>query len=392
MRVCIVAEFYPRAHDPVLGVWAHEQAKAARDAGAEVRVLVLHRPIPPLDTPRRELVRTTRTLLAQPRDATLDGIGVRYVRFLAPPRPRSYGSWGAWAAQPLRRALQRLRRDFPFELVHAHNAVPAGEAVRRARLDVPLVVSVHGGDVFHTAPRHPDGERAVRATFASASLVLANSRGIEAAAQQLGARRTRVVHLGTDVPAQPPPHAAVPTVASVGHLVARKRHADVLRALWALRDRHPDARHLIVGDGPERAALAGLARELGLHDRVDFAGALPREEALARARTAHVFAMPSTDEAFGVAYVEAMAAGLPAIGCRGEPGPEEIAAAGGGMTLVPPGDVEALAAELDVLLGDPAERRRLGAVARATVERAFTWERCGAATLAAYEDVLREAR
>ena len=44
--------------------------------------------------------------------------------------------------------------------------------------------------------------------------------------------------------------------------------------------------------------------------------------------------MPSTEEAFGVAYVEAMAAGIPAIGCRGEPGPEEIAAAGDGFMLV----------------------------------------------------------
>src|SRR6185295_2985112 len=46
MRVAIVAEYYPRAADPVLGVWAHRQALAARDAGADVRVLVLHRPVP----------------------------------------------------------------------------------------------------------------------------------------------------------------------------------------------------------------------------------------------------------------------------------------------------------------------------------------------------------
>ena len=52
--------------------------------------------------------------------------------------------------------------------------------------------------------------------------------------------------------------------------------------------------------------------------------------------------MPSTEEAFGVAYIEAMAAGVPAIGCRGEPGPEEIAAAGDGFLLVPPGDIERL--------------------------------------------------
>ena len=95
--------------------------------------------------------------------------------------------------------------------------------------------------------------------------------------------------------------------------------------------------------------------------------------------------MPSVDEAFGVAYVEAMAGGLPAIGCRGEAGPEEIAAAGDGMRLVPPRDVRALAAEIETALADPALREQ----ARETVERAFTWERCGAATVAAYADALR---
>ena len=47
MRVTVVAEYYPRPDDPVLGVWAHRQALAARDAGADVRVLVLDRPMPP---------------------------------------------------------------------------------------------------------------------------------------------------------------------------------------------------------------------------------------------------------------------------------------------------------------------------------------------------------
>ncbi|MGA8363163.1 MAG: hypothetical protein WB709_01435, partial [Solirubrobacteraceae bacterium] len=46
MRVAVVAEFYPSRRDPVLGVWAHRQALAARDAGAEVHVLVLHRLVP----------------------------------------------------------------------------------------------------------------------------------------------------------------------------------------------------------------------------------------------------------------------------------------------------------------------------------------------------------
>jgi glycosyltransferase involved in cell wall biosynthesis len=99
--------------------------------------------------------------------------------------------------------------------------------------------------------------------------------------------------------------------------------------------------------------------------------------------------MPSVDEAFGVVYVEAMAAGLPAVGARGEAGPQEIAAAGDGLRLVAPGDVEALAAELDALLSEPEYLQEVGALARATVARAFTWEGCGRATVAAYEDALR---
>jgi glycosyltransferase involved in cell wall biosynthesis len=86
-----------------------------------------------------------------------------------------------------------------------------------------------------------------------------------------------------------------------------------------------------------------------------------------------------------------MAAGLPAIGSRGEGGPEDIAAAGPGMILVEPDDPGALAGVLDRLLRDRSELARLGAAARETVAANFTWERCGAETLVAYRAAL-EAR
>jgi len=55
VRVAVVAEWYPSPGDPVFGIWAHRQAVAARDAGAEVRVLALRRPIPPLSVAREVL-------------------------------------------------------------------------------------------------------------------------------------------------------------------------------------------------------------------------------------------------------------------------------------------------------------------------------------------------
>jgi len=395
-RVAVVAEFYPSARDPVLGVWAHRQAMAARDAGADVRVIVLHRLVPPrsaLAAGAGAAGRSLGALLREPHRQVRDGLPVTYVRYLSPPRTRGYADWGAWAAPALGLALRRLARSFAFDLVHAHNAVPAADAVRRTRLQPPLVVSVHGGDVLYTARQGAAGARAVARGLGAARLVLANSQGVAELARAAGAGETRVVHLGADLPDTRAAQrhelgAAAPSLVTVAHLVARKRHGDVLRALAVLAGRHPTLRYSIVGEGPERVPLEGLAARLGVADRVDFHGQLAPQEALERARRCTLFVMPSTEEAFGVAYIEAMAAGVPAIGCRGEPGPEEIAAAGDGFLLVPPGDIERLTQRIDELLSDPHRLREAGQRARATVAASFTWERCGKQTLAAYAHAL----
>ena len=387
MRVAVLAEFYPRAHDPVLGVWAHRQACAVRDAGADVSVFVLHRIVPPASA---FTGREFRRLLAQPHHAVRDGLPVTYIRYISPPRARAYATWGAWAAPALRRALRHAgnRAHAGFDLIHAHNAVPTGDAALRAAPGPPLVVSVHGGDVLWTVDRVPRGAGVVTRTFRQADLVLANSRGIAELSRRYGAAHPEVLHLGTDLPATIPQRSPTPLLVTVGHLVARKRHADVIEALTLL----PSAvRYRIIGDGPERAALIALARERGLADRVEFAGQLDPEAALASAREGWLFVMPSTEEAFGVAYIEAMAAGIPAIGAAGEPGPAEIAATGGGIELVPARDPGALAETIVRLLDDPARLSALGAAARHTVETEFTWEVCGRRTLDVYRAVTAAA-
>jgi glycosyltransferase involved in cell wall biosynthesis len=192
----------------------------------------------------------------------------------------------------------------------------------------------------------------------------------------------RVVHLGTDIPPEhdlPPKHEQ-PTIATLANVDPRKRHEDVLRALPML----PDVRWSVIGDGPALPAIEALARELGVEDRIRFAGRLPPAEAHAELARCHVMALPSVDEAFGVAYIEALARGVPAIGCEGESGPEEIAALTGGMLLVPPRDPPALANAVQAALADPS----LPAAARAGAAAHFTWEQCGRETVAAYEEAL----
>ena len=215
-KVAVVAEFYPSQGDPVLGVWAHRQALAARDAGAEVRVLVLHRLVPPRASlrgrtgRRRERARQSSCASRASRRTTASRSPTSPTSRRRARAPTRAGERGPRPRSAL--ALRRLRRSFAFDLIHAHNAVPAGEAVRRAlaalRLrDVPLVVSVHGGDVLYTAAAAPTGSAAGAAAVArglgAARLVLANSQGIAELARAHGAGETRVVHLGADLPARP---------------------------------------------------------------------------------------------------------------------------------------------------------------------------------------------
>jgi glycosyltransferase involved in cell wall biosynthesis len=390
VHVVVVAEWYPSPADPVHGIWAHRQALAARDAGADVRVLALRRPVPPLETVRRG--RVGEWLSELPgifRPMMLDGLDVRPVPFIAPPRPWSYGAWGYWAAPPLALALRRLSRSRPVDVIHAHSLVPTGIAAalagRRLAGSPALVVSTHGPDVIHVHRRSAGARRATETALRDAEMVLANSRWAARRCEELAGRAlpSRVVYFGADPPAEEPVRHARPTLVTVAHLHARKRHAVVLHALAELEPRlRPD--YVVIGAGRGREPLEALAVELGLAEQVRFLGQLPHEQALAEAWRCHLYVMPSVEEPFGVAYVEAMAGGLPAIGARGEGGPEDIAAAGGGMVLVEPDDHLALARELERLLGDPAALEALGRAAHENVEHHFTWQACGEATVAAY--------
>jgi teichuronic acid biosynthesis glycosyltransferase TuaC len=402
VKIAVVAEWYPSPADPVHGIWAHRQALAAVAAGAEVRVLVLRRPVPPLSVARRTaggdlqaLAQWAAGARSDLRPWTLDGLAVTPVPWLGPPRPLSYGAWWWWMTPSLGRALTRLRAAWRFDLVHAHTLAPTGRAaaVWTRWADVPLVLSAHGPDMTDVPLRSVVGRRAVSSALATADLVLANSGWAARRCVELGAssEQLETVHLGADLPGSAPSvgvsGGAPLKLVTVAHLQARKGHATVLHAIATMDPRRRPS-YLVIGDGEERAALAALAASLGIAAAVQFVGQLPHAEALARLADADLFVMPGVEEPFGVAFIEAMAAGVPAVGGRGEGGPEDITAAGEGMLLVTPGDVAELAGVLRRLDLDRNRLVRLGAAARRTVAANFTWERCGQRTVAAYGRVL----
>ena len=167
------------------------------------------------------------------RPLELDGIPIQPVPFVAPPRPWSYGTWSWWMAPTLARALARLQARWPFDVIHAHSILPPGHAVRLTRRTAPAsVVSTHGPDIIKVAQASAPARRAT-ATLRAADLVIANSGWAERRGQALAGApiRTAVVHLGADLPELAGRRLERPTLVTVAHLVARKRHAVVLHAL-----------------------------------------------------------------------------------------------------------------------------------------------------------------
>ena len=154
-----------------------------------------------------------------------------------------------------------------------------------------------------------------------------------------------------------------PRILCVAHLYPRKGVDTLIRAFARLRRR---ALLRIAGIGPERRTLEQLTHELGIEDRVQFLGYLPFEALVAEYRNATIFALPSTQEGFGIVFLEAMASSLPIVAGRAAAVPEVVA---DGLTalLVNPDDAEGLAENLTNLLDDPARRVQMGSAGRARV-------------------------
>lgn len=164
------------------------------------------------------------------------------------------------------------------------------------------------------------------------------------------------------------------TILCVARQYPRKHITDLLLAMPMVRRVFPRARALIVGDGPEHAQLLQLARDLRLGDAVQFLGALPNDDDVARMyRRADIFCLPSVQENWGIVFTEAMASGLPVVATNAAAIPEVVPHNQAGL-LVPPGNVDALAAALIELLCNPEQRAAFGAFGRQHVQQ-YEWDR-----------------
>ena len=174
-----------------------------------------------------------------------------------------------------------------------------------------------------------------------------------------------------------------PILLCVGRLARDKGFATAIEALGRIAD--PDARLVVLGEGPERKLLEETARKAGVSSRIDFLGSKPRAEVIDHLAAADIFLFPTErDEAAPLVPLEAMATGLPVVASDIGGGAELIENGTSGV-LVPPAAVDPLAQAIDSLLADDALRRRMGEAARERIVERYTIEAMTRQTVAVYE-------
>jgi phosphatidylinositol alpha-1,6-mannosyltransferase len=277
-------------------------------------------------------------------------------------------------------------------LLLGHVAAAPIAAALRCLTAVPAVTYVHA-DEFRVWPR--------RCSFAMShsDAVIAVSRHSERMAIASGASPDRVhqIHNGVDLPVIDRDHEmrgdAPPTVLTVARMTdLHKGHDVMLRAMPLVLRRVPNARWVVVGDGPLKFSYQQTARDLGIDAAVLFQGEVDDAERDTWFRRAHVFAMPTRvppgglgGEGFGIAYLEAAAHRLPVVAAN-EGGAIDAVDAGRTGTLIDPTDHVALAEALVSLLADPERARGMGEAGFRWAAR-FLWQ----ATAERVADVLRSA-
>lgn len=389
IRSLVVSGLYPSRTRPTFGIFVENRLVRLAASGSVLPTVIAPLPWCP---PGLEVRPDWRDLAATPREDVRHGIEVLYPRYFHLPKL-------GVPAQPwmVFRALwsvvrPRLAQGDRFDVIDAHYAYPDGvaAALLADRLDLPLVVTARGTDLSLIA-REPLPRRWIRRAIGRAQGLVAVCAALARVWEELGAepRRVRVLRNGVDLALfRPLDRAALraeaglagPVLVTVGQLIERKGVHLVLDALVGL----PGVTLLVVGDGPERAALEARAARLGVAGRVRFLGTVPHGELPRLYNLADLSVLASSREGWANVLLESMACGTPVVATAVWGTPEVVAATEAGR-LVTTRSAEALRSAIAALLADPPPRQATRAYAEA-----FGWEPTTAGQIALFEEVLGE--
>ena len=301
------------------------------------------------------------------------------------------------SALPVVRRLLRLHR---YDAVHIFFSLPTGALLPFINLrGVPVIVSLRGSDVPGYDPYNIRVQCAHRMLAPLTRWIWRRADRVVAVCESLGRLTAapgleyNVVPNGVDLKLFHPPEVAGRgdrgplRCLAVARLVERKGLGELLRA-FALLERGRYQLE-IVGKGPDERILRDLAARLGLAQEIHFAGSLDQAGVARRYREADLFTLPSSAEAFGNVFAEALASGLPIVGSNIGGIPELVEHGVNGL-LVTPGNPRSLAHAIRYLADDPQLREEMRVRNRAKAEANLKWSQVTRRYLAIYEGVTRQ--
>jgi glycosyltransferase involved in cell wall biosynthesis len=253
---------------------------------------------------------------------------------------------------------------------HFENAGCSVAMLTSALSGIPFSFTLHGPSIFFEPHRQRLDEKIAQARFVACISDFARSQGM-IFADRAHWDKMKIVHCGVE-----PGRYGTATAPEgqhlvfVGRLAAVKGVAMLLRAMAELAPTHPELRLTLIGDGPERASLEALARQLDVTGVVTFAGARTQGEVAETLGTANLFVLPSFAEGVPVVLMEAMASRVPVITTRIAGIPELVEDGVSGL-LVPPGNLAELTKAIAALLADSTRAQAMGEAGRAKIEAEF---------------------
>lgn len=332
-RILCVTSNFPRWKGDSTTPFVLDLAKSLQDIGWQIDVLAPHAP----EAAVKE---------------TIEGVRVERFRYLRPDSRQTVCYQGG-ALINLRKkktdyiklpalvgmewvAVVKRLLSGQYDLLHSHWLLPQGfvGCLAGSLTGIPHVVTIHGGDVFGLR------QKAIlpfkRFSLNHADAVTVNSTVTENAVRKLSCRCRKIhrIPMGVNAKNSPRDHGQIleirkkyrqrqgPLLVFAGRLVEEKGVADLIRAVHLMTDRCPDAGALILGEGQDRVYFERLTRELGLENRVRFAGWVEQETVPHYLAAGDVFVGPSRKardgwtEAQGLTFLEAMSAETPVVATR----------------------------------------------------------------------------
>jgi glycosyltransferase involved in cell wall biosynthesis len=297
--------------------------------------------------------------------------------------------------------IRRLLRQYRYDAVHVFFSLPTGALLPLLNLrGIPVIVSLRGSDVPGYDPCNTSMQRVHRMLAPLTRWIWRRADRVVAVCESLGRLTAEtapgldysVVPNGVDLKLFHPREQAAPDQGrirclAVARLVERKGLGELLRAFAMLQPGRYELE--IVGKGPDEQVLRDLAERLGIAEEVCFTGSLDRAAVAQRYREADLFTLPSSAEAFGNVFAEALASGLPIVGSNVGGIPELVEHGVNGL-LVTPGNPRALAQAIRYLAEDPELRSEMGLRNRAKAEATLEWPQVTRRYLAIYEGVMRQ--